>query len=361
MGTLLNRRRYMGGAKGLPYDAEIEYLESTGTQYIDIGYDVGSTDEFSIRAARLSNNSTFAFGAYNSNSSVYTNLTIYHGSKHNVEFAWGTTGKAKNTTALPIDEFHTYSSVLESTTLHFEVDGNDIGNLTGVNNFVNLILFGRNSNTTPSLSSVRISFFKYWRSGVLVRDMIPVRVGQVGYLYDKVSGQLFGNAGTGDFVLGPDVVTIMTTETNPEVLAVCYAQGWCASPDKMTSLEAAAVTDIGTVFSFNTSITHFEELEYFGVTSYADNAFKGCTNLIKVKMSAATASFNGSLFMNCTNLTTYILLATTPPSGVGQWTFRYASKMYVYVPDDYVETYTADSAWRRWTGERIKGISELPT
>ena len=37
MGTLLNRRRYMGGAKGLPYDAEVEYLESTGTAYIDTG------------------------------------------------------------------------------------------------------------------------------------------------------------------------------------------------------------------------------------------------------------------------------------------------------------------------------------
>lgn len=154
---------------------------------------------------------------------------------------------------------------------------------------------------------------------------------------------------------------LMTIETNPEVLAVCYAQGWCADPKYMTYTEAAAVTNVGTVFSFNTSITHFEELEYFSVTSYADNAFKGCTNLIKVKMSAATASFNGSLFMDCTNLTTYILLATTPPSGVGQWTFRNANKMYVYVPDDYVETYNANSAWRQQTGGRIKGISELPT
>ena len=38
-------------------------------------------------------------------------------------------------------------------------------------------------------------------------DFIPVRKGTVGYLYDRVSGKLFGNAGTGDFVLGPDVNT----------------------------------------------------------------------------------------------------------------------------------------------------------
>ena len=36
-------------------------------------------------------------------------------------------------------------------------------------------------------------------------DIIPVRIGNVGYMYDRVSGQLFGNAGTGSFVLGPDV------------------------------------------------------------------------------------------------------------------------------------------------------------
>ena len=35
--------------------------------------------------------------------------------------------------------------------------------------------------------------------------MIPVRVGQVGYMYDRVSKTLFGNAGTDSFVLGPDV------------------------------------------------------------------------------------------------------------------------------------------------------------
>lgn len=38
----------------------------------------------------------------------------------------------------------------------------------------------------------------------MVRDFIPVRVGQVGYLYDRVSGQLFGKYGTGDFIVGPD-------------------------------------------------------------------------------------------------------------------------------------------------------------
>lgn len=73
---------------------------------------------------------------------------------------------------------------------------------------------------------------------------------------------------------------IMTIETNPEVLAVCNAQGWCANKKYMTASEAAAITSIGAVFYNNTSITHFEEFEYFtGVTSLANNAFRNCTNL----------------------------------------------------------------------------------
>lgn len=51
------------------------------------------------------------------------------------------------------------------------------------------------------LSQIRIYHAKFGN----VRDFIPVRVGQTGYLYDRVSGQLFGNLGSGDFILGPDI------------------------------------------------------------------------------------------------------------------------------------------------------------
>jgi hypothetical protein len=51
---------------------------------------------------------------------------------------------------------------------------------------------------------IRLYSFYIKKDGALVHDFIPVRVGNVGYMYDKVSGQLFGNSGTGSFVLGPD-------------------------------------------------------------------------------------------------------------------------------------------------------------
>ena len=43
--------------------------------------------------------------------------------------------------------------------------------------------------------------------------MYPVRRGNVGYMYDRVSGKLFGNRGPGSFVLGPDIVPVEYLES----------------------------------------------------------------------------------------------------------------------------------------------------
>ena len=48
-------------------------------------------------------------------------------------------------------------------------------------------------------------YLKIWEADTLVRDYIPVKKNNIGYLFDKVSGQLFGNAGGGSFVCGPDL------------------------------------------------------------------------------------------------------------------------------------------------------------
>lgn len=89
---------------------------------------------------------------------------------------------------------------------------------------------------------------------------------------------------------------IMTTETNPAVLAICYAQGWCANPNYMTKSEAEAVTSVGTVFRNNTDITHFDEFEYFtGVTSLASYAFV-CKNLTTIKIPDSVTTIGSRAF-----------------------------------------------------------------
>lgn len=84
---------------------------------------------------------------------------------------------------------------------------------------------------------------------------------------------------TGEVIYGadPSKIVIMTSETNPEVLAICYAQGWCASESKMTLAEASLVTSIGTAFQ-GSNIGDFTEFQYFtSVKEIVGDAFKDST------------------------------------------------------------------------------------
>ena len=122
---------------------------------------------------------------------------------------------------------------------------------------------------------------------------------------------------------------LMTIETNPEVLAICYAQGWCAHDKYMTYSEAAAVTDISTKFDKNKNITHFEELEYFGVTSFASTAFRGCTNLESVVLGANVTSLGDYMF-NSSGLKRLIINSTDITNWGTSNTFRSCPVEYIY-------------------------------
>lgn len=74
-----------------------------------------------------------------------------------------------------------------------ELDGND----------TDLWLYKRHNLDKPFIGKMKNFYVK--RNGAIVLHYDSVRVGNVGYMYDKVSGELFGNSGTSDFVLGPDV------------------------------------------------------------------------------------------------------------------------------------------------------------
>ena len=97
---------------------------------------------------------------------------------------------------------------------------------------------------------------------------------------------------------------MMTTATNAEVLSVCYANGWCESPDYMTYAEAKLVDNdmFGTVFSGNTQITHFDEFENFTSITYLDNAFYKCSKLESIKVPSSLTTMGDNVFKECSVL-----------------------------------------------------------
>ena len=139
------------------------------------------------------------------------------------------------------------------------------------------------------------------------------------------------------------------------VQSLCLAN-WDRNNDGYLSKEeAAAVTDIGSVFR-NSSITSFDELKYFtGLSSIPANAFNGCLNLLSIVIPESVTSIGDyafdktqlksltigsgvttistSVINNGSKPTKTIWLTNTPPSN-----YSYAKGTINYVSNNQYES-----------------------
>lgn len=54
-----------------------------------------------------------------------------------------------------------------------------------------------------AVKEARIYGMRFTRGEELILDLVPVVKNGVGYLFDTISERLFGNVGSGDFIVGP--------------------------------------------------------------------------------------------------------------------------------------------------------------
>lgn len=193
---------------------EVEYIEATGTQYIDTGitgHDGLSVEfNFEVLGMLSTDNSTIVGCTNGSNQRMYLTLnktsapflwelgassyyvqkdSAYLGKlnyKHNVNISW-----TKSASVLTIDG----TTPITLNTLTFD------------NNNTNMYIFARNKGTAvDKYTYARLYDMKMWDGDTLARDFVPAKYkdGTVG-LYDLVTGVFFGNAGTGAFVAGGKV------------------------------------------------------------------------------------------------------------------------------------------------------------
>ena len=196
------RRRLMmgqGESEPVPYDARIEYLESTGTQWIDTGIIPDNDTGLSIKA--YSSNTTDSYVVGLRNNAGNTRWCIGH-STGGYYYAINSTNSYRFATN-PLEMFFNYlnSKMFRAT----GYGGHTLSSLSFVPTY-NIRMFG-SAGTVASYSkwAGRIYYLQITQGDSVVMNLIPVRVGTVGYMYDKVSKQLFGNDGTGDFILGGDI------------------------------------------------------------------------------------------------------------------------------------------------------------
>jgi hypothetical protein len=102
---------------------------------------------------------------------------------------------------------------------------------------------------------------------------------------------------------------IMTNSSNAEVLAVCKAQGWCASDKYMLKSEAESVKSIGTYFN-SCQMTQFDEFKYFtGITNIDGNyAFCYCQSMKSITLPNSLVRVDGKgVFEDCVKLEKIII------------------------------------------------------
>lgn len=88
-----------------------------------------------------------------------------------------------------------------------------------------------------------------------------------------------------------------------QVKAIC-CKNWDTNNDgELSYAEAAAVTDIGTIFKGNTNIIAFTELKYFtGIAEIPTGAFSGCTALWKINLPKNIIFIGQSAFRKCNSI-----------------------------------------------------------
>ena len=184
--------------KTLPYDSEVEYLESTGTQWVDTGHTASQCPYFSLDVQPLITNvDSGMFGAFSDGYAVQQ----YLGRWRWFESGW-------TLTDIPVDITRT-TNITKNANGWF-VDGEITKTSSGLRGNLSLVLFGRHFNNDEiavgkPIRVKRLSLFD--KNSSLVADFIPIRKGNIGYMFDRVSGELFGNSGTGEFIIGPDKTT----------------------------------------------------------------------------------------------------------------------------------------------------------
>ena len=209
MNPLLIQRRGMMAGKALPYDAEVEYLQSSGNCYIDTGITAGNTLQIELKMLHRNTQNNTSYGFFfgsrvANNNKQYGLLETYIGN-----YRYG--NSQSSSYVMQNDTIVLFTNTDQVNNMKVYDDNNVLLTTLSTNtsifdNGLKAGLFGCNTSGTYNYgSSITIYSLKMYKSSTLVRDFIPVRVGTVGYMYDRVSVQLFGNMGTGNFILGPDI------------------------------------------------------------------------------------------------------------------------------------------------------------
>lgn len=184
---------------------ELEYIQSSGTQYIDTGFKPNQ-DTRVVTKFDMTQTDTAWRKLWGSGSGSYNlDFALWNDGTTKLQSYYGT----KTNNAVPI------------TSISLNVDANkNIWEYSGEtitfdkNNFTcaySMYIFNVNKDDDSKYlpGMMKLYLFKIYNNDVLVRDFIPCKnpSGAIG-LYDTVNNQFYQNVGSGTFIAGPEISPI---------------------------------------------------------------------------------------------------------------------------------------------------------
>lgn len=198
------------GVVRLPYDAEVEYLESDGNQRINLG--VQTADDITIEAEfKRTDDLTATHRVMGAEKNWGNNSLGLWTIERRISARRGTNSEGTLTSAgfTPPSVYDRVKAA--NTPLGLVINDGAVipySNTPVIAGGLDIWLFTLNrieGRVDQETFVGKIYSARVWNGDGLLRDLIPVRVGNVGYMYDRVSKTRFGNDGTGSFGFGNDV------------------------------------------------------------------------------------------------------------------------------------------------------------
>ena len=202
---MLGARTAAWSGKALPYDAEVEWLKAGVNCGIDTGFMPEDTDVISwtgwadVHKSGMNVWCNLGFTSYIDEGTETTRI-IRNNSLSSANRVYFRSRAASGGKLINFDNDVPHNFVLSCARV--VVDGTEytIPSPSSVSN-------RRSNYILLSSYSSYLSRWKLERGGETLMDAILVRIGIEGAMYDRVSRQLFRNAGTGAFIIGPDKTT----------------------------------------------------------------------------------------------------------------------------------------------------------
>lgn len=207
-GTDVDKVYYNGKLCWLKGYTLLEYIESSGTQYINTGYLVKTGDEFEIRVTSdnaSANKNLFGNNSSNSSSVIldyYNNLIEY---QYNTG-SYGRSASALDWTTSQIIKMNSDGIWANDVKLTLTTPPNPLTDATGDNTIWFNVRKGGSA-----YASAKYYYFKITNNGVVKYHLVPAQReldDKVG-MYDIISGTFYSSSTGTDFTAGPTISTII--------------------------------------------------------------------------------------------------------------------------------------------------------